>query len=50
MIKSTFAQSGYELMEDGGGPSLVTVVNSSRVEADIVRDVAAAKLSSKTTF
>ena len=45
-IRSTFANEGYKLNEDGEGPTLVTVVHASAdAKADIKRDVAAAKLS-----
>merc|ERR1719186_1692023 len=45
-MKSTFSDKGCELVQDGDGPTLVTVVNASRVKADIKRDMAAAKLTS----
>merc|ERR1719186_1298152 len=45
-MKSTFSDNGCELVEDGEGPTLVTVVNASRVKSDIKRDMEAAKLTS----
>ena len=47
MINSTFANHGYQLMEDGLGPTIVTIVNASRTQADIQRDVFAANLTSR---
>ena len=46
-MKSTFSANGCELVEDGEGPTLVTVVNASRTLSDIKRDMEAAKLTSK---
>merc|ERR1719186_2087725 len=45
-MKSTFSDNGCELVEDGEGPTLVTVVNASRTLSDIKRDMEAAKLTS----
>ena len=48
LIRRIFALSHDELDDGpGAGPTLVTVVNASRVQADIDRDIAAAKLTSK---
>jgi len=45
LIKTTLGKHGHTLAEDGSGPTLVTVVNSSRTQEDIDRDMKAAKLS-----
>ena len=45
MIQTTLQHQGHELQEDGRGTTLVTVVNASRTQEDIERDMIAAKLS-----
>merc|ERR1711892_914985 len=45
LIKTALSQHGCELIKDNNGPTLVTVVNSSRTQEDIERDMLAAKLS-----
>jgi len=45
LIKTTLGKHGHTLTEDGSGPTLVTVVNSSRTQEDIDRDMKAAKLT-----
>jgi len=45
LIKTTLHPHGYELEEDGSGPTLVTIVDASRTQEDIERDMKAAKLS-----
>jgi len=49
MIQMTLQQQGYELQKDGRGPTLVTVVNASRTQEDIERDMIAANLSGSET-
>jgi len=45
LIRTTLGKHGHTLADDGSGPTLVTVVNSSRTQEDIDRDMKAAKLS-----
>merc|ERR1719186_932867 len=45
-LKSTFSANGCELVQDGDGPTLVTVVSASRAKSDIKRDIEAANLTS----
>merc|ERR1711892_37142 len=45
LITTVLSQHGCELIKDNNGPTLVTVVNSSRTKEDIERDMLAAELS-----
>merc|ERR1711892_1520954 len=45
LVETILGKHGHELVEGGSGPTLVTVVNSSRTQEDIDRDMKAAKLS-----
>lgn len=46
-MKEVFATNGYRLRTKGEGPTVVTVVSSSRAQADFDRDVKAANLTSE---
>ena len=49
-MKEVFATLGYKLRTKGEGTTVVTVVNSSRAQADFDRDVKAANLTSMFHF